>query len=66
MILFYETEVIPRPKDVGIKGSWDEWKEIKKMKFDRTKKNWSIVLKLKPGTYYYKFNVDNDWTLNKN
>lgn len=47
-------------------GSWDDWQELKKMKFDRTKKNWSINLKLKPGTYYYKFNVDNDWTLNKN
>lgn len=30
------------------------------------KKNWSINFKLNPGTYYYKYYVDNDWTLNKN
>lgn len=36
------------------------------MKFDRTKKTWTIGFKLKPGTYYYKYFVDDAWTLNKN
>ena len=35
------------------------------MKFDRVKKNWTINFKLKPGTYYYKYYVDNEWVLNK-
>lgn len=34
------------------------------MKFDREKKNWFVNLKLKPGTYLYKFYVDNNWALN--
>lgn len=62
----YETEKIPRPKDVSIAGNWDDWKQQIKMKFDRSKKNWTISFKLKPGTYYYKYFVDNDWVLNKN
>ncbi len=49
-----------------ISGTWDEWKENKKMKFDKNQKNWTIGLKLKPGTYSYKFFVDNHWTLDKN
>ena len=35
------------------------------MKFDRSKKNWVINVKLKPGTYYYKYNVEGEWDLNK-
>lgn len=51
---------------MAIAGSWDEWKDLKKMKFDRVKKNWSFNVRLKPGVYYYKYFVDNEWTLNKN
>ena len=35
------------------------------MKFDRIKKNWVINFKLKPGLYYYKFHVENEWLLKK-
>lgn len=55
----YETEKIPRPKDVCVSGSWDDWKIQKKMTYQPVKKNWKIVLKVGPGTYYYKYVVDN-------
>lgn len=61
----YETDKIPRPKEVLLSGTWDDWKDRKKMFFQQTKKNWKIEFKLQPGTYYYKYIEDNQWTLNK-
>ena len=34
------------------------------MKFSQNKKNWEAVFKLKPGNYYYKYFVDQEWVLN--
>lgn len=36
------------------------------MKYDSYKKMWIISFKLKPGTYNYKYFVDNEWVLTKN
>lgn len=36
------------------------------MKYDPYKKLWTISFKLKPGTYSYKYFVDNEWVLTKN
>ena len=44
-----------------IVGSWDDWHEYKKMKYDSFKKLWVMSFKLKPGIYYYKYFVDNEW-----
>lgn len=62
-VFTYETTKIPRPTEVCISGSWDNWGDRKKMHFDNRKKNWVIHFKLKPGTYYYKFVVENEWVL---
>lgn len=35
------------------------------MNFDKIQKNWKVSLKLKPGTYHYKYIVDGEWTLTK-
>ncbi len=61
----YETEKIPRPKDVLISGTWNDWKQPNKLNYDKIQKNWKITLKLKPGTYHYKYIVDGEWTLTK-
>jgi len=41
-----------------IAGTWTDWKNPAKMNFDKIHKNWKINLKLKPGTYYYKYIMD--------
>lgn len=41
-----------------ISGSWNDWKHPAKMNFEKIQKNWKITLKLKPGTYIYKYIVD--------
>ncbi len=46
-------------------GTWNNWKNPTKMNFDKIQKNWKITLKLKPGTYHYKYIADGEWTLTK-
>lgn len=59
----YETDKIPRPTEVKIAGSWDDWSKSCKMVFDERRKNWSYRAKLTPGKYYFKYFVDNEWIL---
>ena len=35
------------------------------MKYDSNKKCWTMILKLKPGKYTYKYFVENEWVLTK-
>jgi hypothetical protein len=48
-----------------VSGTWDNWRNPTKMNYERIHKNWKISLKLKPGTYYYKYIADGEWTLTK-
>jgi len=61
----YESDKIPRPKEIMICGTWNDWKHPNKLNFDKIQKNWKVTLKLKPGTYYYKYIADGEWTLTK-
>ena len=49
-----------------ISGSWDGWKEKKKLKYESYSRNWKLVLSLQPGTYIYKYLVDDEWVCYKN
>lgn len=62
----YETKKIPRPKEVYVIGSWDNWQSKNRLIFSKIAKNYKIALKLNPDTYYYKYFVDNEWLLNEN
>ena len=61
----YETKKFPRPKEVYVTGSWDNWKEKTKLNFLKISKNYKISIKLKPDTYHYKYYVDGEWLLNE-
>lgn len=58
--IFY-TEQLPRPREVCLGGSWDGWKEKKKLKYESLSRSWKVVLSLEPGTYLYKYLVDDEW-----
>ena len=62
----YETKRIPRPKEVFVMGSWDNWSSKTKLMFSKIYKNYKGALKLKPGSYIYKYMVDNEWILSEN
>ena len=56
--LTYETKKIPRPKEVYVMGSWDDWQSKTKLHFEKILKVYRVAIKLKPNTYYYKYFVD--------
>jgi hypothetical protein len=62
----FESKKIPRPKEIFISGSWDEWKTQTKLIFDKIHKNYKVSLKLRPGSYLYKYIDDNEWILTDN
>ena len=47
-------------------GSWDNWLSKTKLIFSKIYKNYKGTLKLKPGSYVYKYMVDNEWILSEN
>ncbi|CAK79065.1 unnamed protein product (macronuclear) [Paramecium tetraurelia] len=57
----YRSTRLLQPRQVAVSGSFDEWKEKHKLKFDHFSKVWNVTLKLLPGEYYYKFYVDGEW-----
>jgi hypothetical protein len=59
----YETKKIPRPKEVYVIGSWDDWASKNQLVFSKIAKNYKISLKLKPDTYFYKYIVDGNYVL---
>ena len=62
----YETKKIPRPKEVFVVGSWDDWVRQTKLNFSKIHKNYKVSIKLKPDTYYYKYFIEGEWVLNEN
>ncbi|MBN1492715.1 MAG: glycogen-binding domain-containing protein [Candidatus Omnitrophica bacterium] len=51
----------PSAKDVKVAGSFTDWnKKPIKLKSNRDGK-WQTTVKLKPGTYEYRFLVDGQW-----
>jgi len=57
----YRTVKLPKPKDVMLTGSFNDWKEPVPMNHDHILGRWSVTVQLKPGEYLYKFIVDNRW-----
>ena len=61
----FETKRIPRPKEVLVWGSWNDWKKETRLNFDKIQKNYKVSLKLQPGNYIYKYTMDGEWTLSE-
>ncbi len=57
----YQTEQVPSPLNVAVLGSWDNWQIPKKLAYDAFSKSWHVTLRLLPGKYLFKFNVDDRW-----
>ncbi len=51
----------PQARKVSIAGSFNKWDTKADQAKKDSKGNWSIKLKLKPGSYEYKFFVDGNW-----
>ncbi|MCX7661856.1 MAG: glycogen-binding domain-containing protein [Candidatus Omnitrophica bacterium] len=51
----------PEAKKVYIAGSFNNWNPKKLPAKKDTKGNWSAKVSLQPGTYEYKFVVDDNW-----
>ena len=54
----FHTERLPRPKEIHIAGDWDNWKNQQSLKYDSFSLLWRITLVLQPGTYLYKFVIE--------
>lgn len=51
----------PEAKKVSVAGSFNNWSTTENKAKKDSKGNWKAKLSLKPGTYEYKFFVDNNW-----
>ena len=58
-------DTLPAPKAVYIAGSWNNWAGKTEMQFNSLQQSWICYQKLKPGNYYYKFNDELTWFVNK-
>jgi len=47
----YKTAKLPKPKDVMIIGTFDNWKEPVPMNYDHILERWTVTLLLRPGEY---------------
>lgn len=60
-IFRFSTSILPRPKNVQLGGSWDDWTVKYPLFYDYFTHIWTFTLYLKPGEYFYKFIVDGKW-----
>lgn len=60
-IFKFSTSAFPRPKNVLLIGSFDDWQDKYPLNYDYFTHVWTFTLYLKPGEYYYKFIVDGKW-----
>lgn len=58
-------DILPAPKSVYIAGSWDNWETKHEMLFNSLSQTWDCYIQIMPGTYYYKFNDETTWFVNK-
>jgi hypothetical protein len=54
-----------KPSSVQLCGSFDKWQVRHPLTFDPLYNKWSVTLKVKKGTHYYKYIVDGDWVISK-
>lgn len=53
--------------DVFVAGTFNDWNpEQKQLSFSKEEGVYSCILMLEPGTYEYKFRVNNAWTIDQN
>lgn len=52
----------PSAKKVSVGGSFNDWNPKEFMARKDASGNWSVKVELNPGTYEYKFFVDDSWT----
>lgn len=50
-VFIYRTVKLPKPKDVMLTGSFNDWKEPFPMNYDHILGRWSVTVQLKPGEY---------------
>jgi hypothetical protein len=64
-ITFNYTFDAQKPSSVQICGSFDKWQVRHPLTFDPFSNKWSVTLKIKKGTHYFKFIVDGEWVISK-
>ena len=53
-----------KPNSVLISGSFDKWQVKHPLAYDEILDKWGVTLKLKKGSYQYKYIVDGNWQIN--
>ena len=53
-----------KPNSVLICGSFDKWQVKHPLAYDKIFEKWGVTLKIKRGTYQYKYIVDGNWEIN--
>jgi hypothetical protein len=61
----YVSENNRKPSSVQVCGSFDKWQVRHPLTFDPLYNKWSITLKVKKGTHFYKYIVDGEWVISK-
>lgn len=52
-----------KPSSVQICGSFDKWQVRHPLTYDALQNKWSVTLKIRKGTHYYKYIVDGEWSI---
>ncbi len=54
-----------KPLGIQLSGSFDKWQVRHAMAYDPIYNKFSVILRIKKGTYHYKYIVDGEWVINK-
>jgi hypothetical protein len=54
-----------KASSVQICGSFDKWQVRHPLTYDPLYNKWSVTLKIRKGTHYYKYIVDGEWVVSK-
>jgi hypothetical protein len=52
-----------KPSSVQVCGSFDKWQVRHPLILDPLSNKWTVTLKIKKGTHYFKFIVDGEWVI---
>lgn len=61
----YVSDTNHKPSSVQLCGSFDKWQVRHPLTFDPLYNKWSVTLKIRKGTHYYKYIVDGEWVIGK-
>lgn len=66
-ISFYFTDesITAKINSVQICGSFDKWQVRHPLTFDPICNKWTVTLKIKKGSHFYKYIVDGEWKVSK-